>query len=318
MQIPRHVQVWYRARLLALWAGRSTIQLARLAFAVLLILLADRVIAGEVTTDEAIAVAGLTLAALAVFALTPEVARGIIQRVSKISIGPVALEVFAEAGQVQDAKGTEETDGSEEQVESVLALRLKIERKLTYVAKHVLDEHGRPTFLSVGSLRYDKLLPRKEADLVNQLMTLRDEDIAELTPVERDKFLRAADKIARNIRASVLHCLVQKTLDEANGEGQALSGWKIDTVKRRGARSDFVAKRSEKEFRIASVFATDEGSTLLAAAKKRLAPGAKGEDRYKGRIIVLPHNSRATVQRDADPAVVTTDELVEVLAEAGR
>lgn len=313
MALPAGAEVWDVARRWARWVGRSLIQIARLAFALLLILLADRVVAGDVTVDEALAVAGLSLAALAAFALTPGLGRDLFKRVSKISVGPIALEVFEEAA-LTPAKTTEDSDNAERRPESVLALRLKIERKLTYVAKHVLDEGGNPTFLTVGSLRYDKLLPRKEADLVNQLMTLRDEDIAELSPAERDKFFAAADKIARNIRASVLHCLVRKILREpGEADAQRLNGWKIDKVKRKGARDDFVAAKGEEKVRIASVFATDEESDLLAAAKKRLAPDAEGESSYKRRIIVLPHQSRSKIELDADPAVVTADQLVDVL-----
>ena len=318
MDLPERKQAWDSIRRAGRWTGRSAIQIARVVFAVLLVLLADRVVANDVTTDEALAVAGLVLAALAVFALTPKVARDIVRKVSKVSVGPVALEVFEEAGRAPEARKTEDSDKAEQRADSVLALRLKIERKLTYVAKHVLDEDGHPTFLTVGSLRYDKLLPRKEADLVNQLMTLRDEDIAELSPVERDKFLRGADKIARNIRASVLHCLVAKTLRDPSGDDKdKLDGWKVKKLRRKGARSDFVAELDGKKYRIASVFATDRKSRLLETAVNRLSPAAQGEEAYERRIIVLPHKSRSTqTGPDADPAVVTTDDLVDVLCGA--
>lgn len=315
MNLPDGKQAWDFTRSAARWLGRSAIQIARVVFAVLLVLLADRVVANDVTTDEALAVAGLVLAALAVFALTPKVARDLVKKVSKVSVGPVALEVFEEAGKAPEGRKTEDSDKAERRADSVLALRLKIERKLTYVAKHVLDDDGHPTFLTVGSLRYDKLLPRKEADLVNQLMTLRDEDIAELSPVEREKFLKGADKIARNIRASVLHCFVAKMLREpSEHDKRKLKGWKVRKLRRKGARSDFIAERDGKKYRIASVFATDKKSGLLDSAIERLLPEAKGEEAYARRIIVLPHKSRSRItERDADPAVVTTDELADLL-----
>jgi hypothetical protein len=305
MTLPSRAQTWDATRDSARWVGRSAIQIARVVFALLLVFLADRVVAGDVTTDEALAVAGLSLAALAALALTPALGRSLVKRVSKISIGPVALEVFEEAERTPAAKTAEDLDNAEQRVESVLALRLKIERKLTYIAKHVLDEGGHPTFLTIGSLRYDKLLPKKEADLVNQLMTLRDEDIAELSPAERVKFFTATDKIARSIRASVLHCLVNKILRELGKKG-----WKIRKVKRKNARDDFVAEKDGKKYRIASVFATDRKSDLLAVAKKRLAPDAKGLGGYERRIIVLPHHSKSGTEAGGDPAVVTTDELI--------
>ncbi len=322
---------WRRSterRALLRLVGGIAIQVARVAFALLLVLLADRVVVGAVKTDQALVVAGLTLAALAAIALTPSVARALAARVSKISIGPVVLEVFKAAERaagpatVEDFEGAEGLSGelegdleTELSVESVLDLRLMIERKLTYLAKHVLDQGGTPTFLTIGSLKYDKLLPERDADLVSRLMALRDEDLAELSPVERAKFLVAADEVARSIRATVLHCLVRKILLEPRGgDRKRLKGWEVSELHReRGRRTDFVVEIKGSKYRVAPVFATNRSSPLLASAKKRLAPGEIGEDDYALRIIVLPHNSRGDKEPESDPAVITTDQLVGVL-----
>lgn len=284
---------------------------ARVAFALLLLVLAERVAFGELSTETALAVGGLTAAALAVLVLTPKLMASLSRRISKISVGPVALEVFEAAERRAPAAATEDPEDRDLSVTSVLGLRLKIERKLTYIAKHVLDDaKEHPTFLTVGSLKYDKLLPAEEADLVNRLMTLRDEDLAGMPDAEKDEFLKAADKIARNIRASVLHCFLWQLLqDLKRKDGE----WKVTKAKRgSGRRPDFVARKGERRFRIASVFATDKESELLATAKKRLRP-KEGSNRYERRIVVLPHRSESPRSADGDPAVVATDGLAVLL-----
>jgi hypothetical protein len=131
------------------------------------VVLADRVAAGRLSSDTAVAVAGLAAAALVVLVLSPGLARALSRRVFKISLGPVALEVFQAAEKVTPSVPTEDPEDSDALVTSVLALRLKIERKFAYIAKHVLDDKaGHPTFLTIGSLKYDKLLPGEEADIV--------------------------------------------------------------------------------------------------------------------------------------------------------
>src|SRR5215208_5203831 len=93
MRVPSKAQVWDFTVKAARRAGRSTVQLARVGFAFGLLVLAERVVAGEVSTDDALAVAGLSLAAVTALALSPRAARDLAERISKISVGPVALEV---------------------------------------------------------------------------------------------------------------------------------------------------------------------------------------------------------------------------------
>jgi hypothetical protein len=283
---------------------------ARVAFALLLLVLADRVAAGRLSSDTAVAVAGLAAAALVVLVLSPGLARALSRRVSKISLGPVALEVFQAAEKVTPSVPTEDPEDSDALVTSVLALRLKIERKLTYIAKHVLDDKaGHPTFLTIGSLKYDKLLPGEEADVVNRLMTLRDEDLDGLPVAEKDEFLGAADKIARNIRASVLHGLVWQLLQQLKADD---GEWAVRKIRRgAGKRADLLAEKGGRKYRIAPVFATDEESELLDKARKRLRPGEKTT--VARRIVVLPHCSDSPESPDDDPAVLTTDGLCKTL-----
>jgi hypothetical protein len=319
VNLPSTAELLDGGRGVTAWVGRSLVQIARVLFGVGLLVLAQRVLVGAVDSKEALAVAGLALAAVAAFALSPRVARRLADRVSKISVGPVALEVVEAARQAPSTKGLDDSERDERQVRSVLDLRLKIERKLAYVAKHLLDTDGNPTFLTVGSLKYDKLLPDSEADVVNQLMTLRDEDLNELPPLARDRFFAGADKIARSIRASVLFCFVSKELREATGEGMPLHGWEITEIARReDQRPDLLAGKEGTKLRIASVFATDVDSKIFEAARKRLAPG--GEDRrdeYARTVIVLPHRSERPLDPAGDPVVVTTDQLVAKVAELG-
>jgi hypothetical protein len=310
-----------RVEKLATKAARVSVQVARIGLAVLLLVLADRVAAGRISTADAFAIAALSSAALGTLVLTPRVARVLAQRISKISVGPggFALEVFEEARKAASSVTTEDTDKRESPVNSVLTLRLKIERKLTYVAKHVLDDaDGHPTFLTIGSLKYDKLLPADDADLVNRLMTLRDEDVRQLSPVAQDEFFAAADKVARKIRASVLNCLVRKLLRTATRPKGKLSGWNVKPFALgEGKRPDFVVEKDGRRFLVASVFATDRKSPILERARQRLGPETSDGVTYEKRIIVLPHRSRSKKNRKGEPAVVTSDEMVDFLAELG-
>jgi hypothetical protein len=289
---------------------RFLLQAARIALAVLLLILASKVEGGEITTDDAIAMAGLAAGALLLLSLSPRVVGSWSQRISKISIGPIALEVFKVAEEVAPATPTEDADGREP-VTSVLDLRLKIERKLTYLAKHVLDENGSPTFLTVGSLKWDGLLPAEEADLINRLMTLRDEDLRELPPAEQDEFLKAADRIARSMRASVLNCLVWKRL---RGLEEEDTEWAFEELARgEGKRPDVKAERKGRSYLIVPVFATSKKSALLDEAKARLRREVDKDGDCLGRIIVLPHHSKSPKDPDGFSAIITTDDLLVVL-----
>ncbi|HWP33452.1 MAG TPA: hypothetical protein VNL97_06860 [Solirubrobacterales bacterium] len=291
---------------------------ARLATVVLLLVLADRVAAGRVSSGDAFAIAALVVAATAVLALTPRWARALGERISRISFGPsgVALELVEATRKAAPSQPTEDVEKRESDVNSVLALRLKIEWKLTYIAKHVLDENGHPTYLTIGSLKYDKLLPEADADVVNRLMTVRDEDIDRLSPAARDEFFAAADKVARKIRASVLNCLVLKLLKAATRRGGKLDGWTVEKLEPgEGRRPDFIVEKGGRSFLVASVFATDKKSKILERAKERLGDDGDRENGYAKRIVALPHRSRSKKNREGEPAVVTTDELVDFLAE---
>ncbi len=284
---------------------------ARIAFAVLLLVLADRVAAGRVSSDTAIAVGGLAAAALAVLLLSPRMATSLAQRVSKFSAGPFAFEVFEAAEKKTPADPTEDPESRDASVTSVLDLRLKIERKLTYVAKHVLDdEAGHPTFLTVGSLKYDKLLSAEEADIVNKLMTMRSEDLDGLPAAEKDEFLDAADRIARNIRASVLHGFVWQQLKQLEENGD----WKVRKIRRgSGRRADLVAEKSRRKYLIAPVFAIDEESELLQGVEKRLRLKIDEDDTYARGIVVLPHRSESPFRLKGNPTVIGTDLVEEYL-----
>lgn len=284
------------------------LNLGRIALGLLLLVLAERVAFGGLSTETAIAVAGLAAAALLVLAVTPELMKLLSRRVSKIAIGPFAMEVFEEAERVAPSGATEDPETGDRSVTSVLALRLKIERKLTYVAKHVLDDSDEhPTFLTVGSLKYDKLLPAEEADVVNRLMTLRDADLQGLPAEERDRLLGPADALARNIRASILHCLVWKILKEMREEDEE---WSLKKIRRgENRRKDLLAEKGEHRFRIATVFATDLESRVLQRAEDRLRPKEGKQDGYARRAIVLPHRTASELDPAGNPAIVTTDEL---------
>lgn len=99
---------------------------------------------------------------------------------------------------------------------SMLDLRLALEAKLVYLAKHVLGTPDRPAFITVGSLKVDGLLPSEEAEVCSAVM-------AGAVPEAKGRQRRAeeweelAGKVVRGFRATVFAQFVRKTVQDAGG-----------------------------------------------------------------------------------------------------
>ena len=218
-----------------------------------------------------------------------------------------AKEAAEAAKETADFTLPEERDPETEPPEGgvpqdILGLRLKFEAKLAYVAKILLADDGNASFVTVGSLNYDGYLTDDEARVATYVLTLRQEELQTLPRRERDQFLNDADRLVRNIRASVFFGLVRECL--------AKNQWEVEEIDAHGGpRPDLIAVKDERRFRIAPRFATTPGSTILSTAQERLEGLAEGAPENETRVVVLPDRSRIDSEPEGDPRVLKLKEL---------
>jgi hypothetical protein len=291
------------------WLGRQLFRLTwiaiRVAAALALLYLAREVNRGHLETDEALVAAGLVLAALAALSLTPRLGRGLFTRLSKLNVGPFALELINDAREAATKAPGEDPTGEGEAV-SMQALRLRWEFKLSYIANNLLDRDGAPRFVTIGSLAYDGFISEAEERTLAGIMVLRNEDLAELPIAERDEFLKAASQVVGNIRASVLNGYVRTILKQ-------LDGWRVTEIART-PRNDLLVERDSAKFFVAAVLAESQRGGVFERTRKRLpGDGPPGSTA----LIVVPHTFRPDqLKEDGEPPlVVNTDRLRPFLEE---
>ncbi len=195
-----------------------------------------------------------------------------------------------------------ETQPDKSRVESVIALRLELEAKMTYIAKHLLSgEDCCVTYLTIGSLSQDGYLTDEEARTASWVLTLRDEELDTLPTALHEEFLRNAGKVVGSLRASVFYNLVRKML-EANG-------WQVEPIPTTRKRADLHATKGEEQFRIVPRFAMKKSSSILKWEKKRLAKYAGERSKRGPTILVVPDRSNSETNLDSDPAIAKLFQL---------
>lgn len=274
--------------------------IAQFLLGLALVTLAGFVVAGELGTDRAFAALALAAAAFALAALRPNDLRELVGRVS--ALGPLKFE----SAQAKTAE--EQTVGTEADVRgyqgSIVDLRLKLEYKLTYIAKHLLGEvpdddlvSGRANFVTIGSLELDGLLSLEQARTATYILTWTDQDLVRAAPREAAVFLAAANELVSGVRATVFSNMVRKRLEKA--------GWEAapDDAKKK-KRRDLKATKAGRSVRVVPVFALDKSSAVLETVKDRLKQLDKTDERY---VIVLPDRSKTSTS--TAPRVVRLAEL---------
>jgi hypothetical protein len=306
----------------------------RFGLAVVLIALVVAIAMDDFEADEAGVAAGLVVLAAIVAIMRPSDWRGLIARLKKAKVGPVDLELGVEEAK-EAARGAlisevEEPDTSEpdqepalelelidesapksdedEEVTNLLALRLKLEAKLTYIAKWLLGDEadGRASFVTVGSLHYDGYLTDEEAHTATRVLMIRDEELEAVAAAEAREFRTAADKVVSNIRASVFFGMVRKRL--------RAEGWEVDLLEESAKRRpDLLATKAEIKCRVAPRFAMRTDSAQLEKTLNRLANTAAGEADVQRRVVVIPDRSRAELtDASSDPRVMKLEQLSEL------
>ena len=279
--------------------------LLRLGFAAALVWLAVKTESGDVSQSDALVAGGLALGALVGLTLTPSYGRTLFRRLSKVNVGPVGLELLQDAEAAAPREATEESS-QDKKATSVVDLQRLWEAKLAYIAKLLLDDHGVPTFATVGSLGYDHFISDVEARTLTRLMTLRDEDLSTLAAVDRRDLLEVTEKVVTNIRASVLHGLVRKRLVKAFGSFTEIP---------RTPRADLLAEQDGRKFQIVPVFAINEDDGVLNKAKDRLRSDMARPKTVEARVVVVPHGSHVPRKRSGVPWIVDTDHVGALLGD---
>lgn len=290
------------------WVGPPLAWGLRIALAGALLWLAYLIVDDESKKEVALPVAALAIVALLIATVSASGWSRLFDRVGKLSLGPFAIEALADARSAATATdgralvddGGPDGDNPAVQSHSLLELRFKLERKLTYIAKHMLGASGRrATFLTIGSLEYDGYLTLSEARTATRILTLSELEFDSLSGSQQRTFLRYGNQLADDVRARVLTALVRR---EAGKE----AGWKVEELPG-GKRPDLLIEKAGRRYRVTTVFALDRKSKLLDKPVRRL--GKADEPRVDEKLVVVPHGSKAMrAVEPNDVTVMTIDE----------
>lgn len=255
------------------------------------------------------ATTALGAAALAVLILAVDL-RDLLSRGSEFNFGFFSFkfgEDALEAREKLDKEGDAEGDESAPGPENVLSLRLRLEAKLAYLAKHQLVGSGPATFLTIGSLNQDGGLTPRQAEIATGVLTFRDDELARLPKRERDDFLEEATRLVKTFRATVHQNMTHRRLVKEEG-------WSTLSIREEGAPRDYfqVETGDGRTFRVAAVYAFDSESGSFKPAIGRLKASANRTPRAGARVVVVPDNSEIAAS-DGDPRVVHLSELVSSL-----
>ncbi|MCP4305929.1 MAG: hypothetical protein GY788_13845 [bacterium] len=147
--------------------------------------------------------------------------------------------------------------------------RWRLEMKLTYLGKHTLPDHlpfvdndwneqggGRPE-LSIGSLKYDRLLEEEDAVVATTLLSLSPTDLQLLRERSLDDVLDSGERLAGTLRLRVFKLLVVKYGNHR--------GWCLDAP---GQARAICFTSSGKDFRLWPIFAKGNADLVQRRVKE--------------------------------------------------
>ncbi|MFC9664634.1 hypothetical protein ACFVJ5_30755 [Nocardia sp. NPDC127606] len=291
---PYEIEVPSRKRpaVLVKWSEEAIVRIAASVATLGAAGIAVLVATGSITSATAgfVAMAGLAAIVFGITALSPRIIKwDLFRHVKSVSVGPAALEMFERAS-LSASLTSEDTT---EQSQTLYDLKLRLEAKLTYVAKHVLApnpyEPGNvPTFLTIGSLKADEYLTDEQARLAYEILELRESEFRNLTADRREIILAGANKFVGNVRAEIFTSQVLK--------GFVAQGW--NTTRR--AYPDISGNRdlrvgatdTEVVHQVIPIFTASMKSGLA----RRAAAGVDKRSKARGKgkvLIVVPPLSKA-------------------------
>lgn len=276
------------------WVAGQTWLALQTVFGVALLVLAGAVVAESVKPDQGLVALALVLVVVVLAALRPTDVRELVGRLTEA--GPIKFATKEAETAADETVGVEADELDFEN--TMLDLRLKLEHKMTYIAKHLLGDVGtklvsnKANFVTVGSLQLDGLLSSEQARTATLILTWTDHDLARAAPQERSAFLAAANDLVSGIRATVFANMVRMELES--------NGWSVTLETKKKKRRDLKATKDDMGLRIVPVFATAEPSEVLNTVKGRLAKEHKqGAAPY---VFVIPDHSD-TKTSDGPPVV---------------
>ncbi len=205
-----------------------------------LVAIAVLAVAGTIDAVTAGVATGIVLLAAAASAPKPSGLAALARRIESISVGKFTLK-FAEQA-IEDAQaavresGTDpDEDSSDPKATDVIDIRLKLQKKLTYIAKHMLPRLPRAPdepdccYITIGSLLNYKFLTEAQARTLDRVSTMPSELLTVIPEPEQNTFLNEAEKVVRNLRATVFRIMVRKLL----GSDKGISTTELQTKTRR-------------------------------------------------------------------------------------
>lgn len=221
--------------------------------------------------------------------------------------GSVNPEAVKEAsGAAEQDSNSEDRDGRDSGAlpDDLLSLRLKLEAKMAYIARTLFatEECKFGTYVTIGSLKQDRFLSDEEARTASQVLTLREEELETLPPRLRNEFLRSANTVVGNLRASVFYGIVRETLKK--------NKWKVREIPMKAkGRPDLRAIKGDERYRIVPRFLIAKKTKRLEKVTRRLKRRKRDTSKKEHDIVVIPDSSRTPVDPHGEPAVMKLSEL---------
>ncbi len=295
-------------------AQRSVV--VRLLVGLPFIALALAVIAIGLPSDRAWPVAAFLLIGIIVLVVPVDAWQKFLSSVERAQIGPLSfglrqhVEKAAKIAPPSD-KGEGVADEPTEDAQSVFELRMQLEWKLAFIAKHLLAGRNGTTFVTIGSLKFDGYLTDSEARTATGIMLARDEELRELPASERRKFISEAQEFLDGLRTSVFWGRIKRELEGKDDEGAP--NLLRESVRGTGGRNDLLADYNGVSTRIVPVLALNRESSNLKKAAERMEEGALPGPETKRQLIVVPDSTESKVPPDATSSIVELGELREAL-----
>lgn len=174
------------------------------AFVVLLVaivVLAALRVTGTVKSADTSSAIPLVIVAVVMVLLGPGGVSQLIARLRKVTLPSLGSYEFA---------GTAARDP--EKARGLVDVRLLIQAQLAYLAKHALADERGPTYLTVGSLRHDRLIDDRQAALIDRVMTVSESEFSEMP--ESDALLKEARRLSGDLIFTVFFRYVWCQLGE--------------------------------------------------------------------------------------------------------
>jgi hypothetical protein len=291
------------------------------AWAIIFFALAAAVLLNELPPERVWPAAALLLGGVLIVTVPREGWRHFLGSIQKAQLGPVSVDLRREAREAAahvPAVDTGEGPGAAltGDPETMFDLRIRLEYKLTYAAKHLLAPgQDNATFLTIGSLKLDGYLTPAEARTAIGILATRQRELEDLPPAARKRFLEEAGEFVGGVRASIFWGQVKRRLKGKDGDrGNLLEG----EISGSGRRKDLQARSSDELVRVIPALALDPDSKILAQTVERVRRESEKKRTRLRPLIVIPDVSAEANLRaeEGRPEVVKLASLRSVLGGA--